>query len=150
MNTITDDHYAKDFERDAAELLTTDELIPELITYLNELAERLGVDTSPSFDCCADLRTRCELVNGLLVLLDRMSKRLDELNEPKLWTQIGYGGFDQQGFAEQVRAEFGFDPSADPLWGVDCPGRGGHSYRFTCPPGILNAIRARWQWEIGS
>ena len=57
---------------------------------------------------------------------------------------IFYEGDDPQKFAEEIRTEFGFDPSNDPLWGVLIPAGPGfesfYSYQFHCPPEHLDAI----------
>ncbi len=47
-------------------------------------------------------------------------------------------------FAEAIREEFGFDPSADPLWekrtGGDRGGAGSISYGFHCPAEELDGV----------
>ncbi|MBO0834087.1 MAG: hypothetical protein J2P28_01040 [Actinobacteria bacterium] len=62
---------------------------------------------------------------------------------------IFYEGNDPRGFAEQIRAQFGFDPAADPHWGKglmhgpdgeDLDDPFGRSYGFHCPPQHLDAI----------
>jgi hypothetical protein len=62
---------------------------------------------------------------------------------------IFYDGDDPDGFAREVRAEFGFDPAADPHWsravmhgpgGEEMPDPLGRSYGFHCPPEHLDAI----------
>ena len=45
---------------------------------------------------------------------------------------IYYEGDDPKGFVEQIKAEFGFDPSKDEHWGNGCC--------FHCPPEHLDAI----------
>jgi hypothetical protein len=62
---------------------------------------------------------------------------------------IFYEGADPDGFAREVRAEFGFDPAADPRWGralmhgpdgEELPDPLGRPYGFHCPPQHLDAI----------
>jgi hypothetical protein len=66
---------------------------------------------------------------------------------------IYYEGDDPAGFAGQIKTEFGFDPSADPGWGVAIPadedGDGFTSYRFRCPPEHLDAIYSE-RFPMGS
>ncbi|MGD0809592.1 MAG: hypothetical protein ABSA91_07775 [Acidimicrobiales bacterium] len=47
---------------------------------------------------------------------------------------IYYEGTDPDGFAEQIKAEFDFDPRNDPQWGVH------DSFGFHCPGEHLDAI----------
>jgi hypothetical protein len=73
--------------------------------------------------------------------------------------RIYYEGDDPQGFAEQIRTEFGFDPSTDPDWGIGdwympdgtrCPDPFGRTLMFLCPPGILDAVYGSGRWMLGS
>ena len=62
---------------------------------------------------------------------------------------ICHEGDDPEGFAAEIRREFGFDPSADPAWNqtwlnAGHPGAGdplpdpfGRTHWFLCPPGHL-------------
>lgn len=61
---------------------------------------------------------------------------------PKSWTELSYAGDEPHQFAEEIRAEFGFDPSTDPRWGNYDP-EWATSYNFRCPPGIVDAVRER-------
>jgi hypothetical protein len=76
---------------------------------------------------------------------------------------IYYEGDDPDGFAAEIRTEFGFDPttipnsvlySANPLWGLYYPADDRRdafiSYSFHCPPGILDAIYGSDRWPMGS
>lgn len=57
---------------------------------------------------------------------------------------IFYEGDEPQKFVEEIRTEFGFDPSADEqLWRES-------SHQFYCPPGILDAIYGSARWPMGS
>ncbi len=55
---------------------------------------------------------------------------------------IFYEGDDPAGFVTTIKAEFGFDPSADPGWDewVEWETIGFRSYAFRCPPDHLDAI----------
>jgi hypothetical protein len=55
---------------------------------------------------------------------------------------IFYEGDDPAGFAAEIRAEFGFDPAADPNWPGD--------HRFRCPPEHLEAIYGSSRFPLGS
>ncbi|MGV0050793.1 hypothetical protein ACRU43_16350 [Mycobacterium colombiense] len=62
---------------------------------------------------------------------------------------IFYEDDDPETFVEQIKAECGFDPGADPLWGVFYPATPGcndefYSYQFCCPAEHLDAIYGRW------
>jgi hypothetical protein len=73
---------------------------------------------------------------------------------------IFYEGDEPQQFAEEIRTEFGFDPSADELW--DGPGimvgpNGerwadvwDRTHQFLCPPQHLDAIYGSQRWPMGS
>lgn len=67
---------------------------------------------------------------------------------------IFYEGDNPQEFVEEIKAEFGFDPSADEGWGVHIPGDDSYpsfySYGFHCPPGILDAVYSSDRWPMGS
>jgi hypothetical protein len=58
---------------------------------------------------------------------------------------IFYEGDDPETFAQEILAEFGFNPVADPLWLTNavCPA-------FRCPPEHLDAIYGSNRWELGS
>ena len=55
---------------------------------------------------------------------------------------IFYEGDDAEGFARQIKTEFGFDPSQDPKWSD------GHG--FDCPPEHLDAIYGARRFPLGS
>jgi len=55
---------------------------------------------------------------------------------------IFYEGDDPAGFAQQIKAEFGFDPAGDPMWGVQ--------YQFHCPAEHLDAIYGSARFPMGS
>jgi hypothetical protein len=71
-----------------------------------------------------------------------------------------YEGDDPDGFARQIKAEFGFDPSADPHWGgapvmvgphgEDLEDPFGRVYLFRCPPEHLDAIYRSDRFPLGS
>jgi hypothetical protein len=68
---------------------------------------------------------------------------------------IYYEGDEPQKFADEIRTEFGFDPSADEYWGLLIPGDDLHddaftSYCFRCPPEILDAVYGSGRWPMGS
>ncbi len=57
---------------------------------------------------------------------------------------IVYEGVDPAGFVEEIKKEFGFDPSADPEWGK-------LDYFFLCPAEHLDAIYGDdSRWPMGS
>jgi hypothetical protein len=62
---------------------------------------------------------------------------------------IFYEGDDPSGFVEQIRAEFGFDPSADERWG-DRDEHPINRYRFWCPSEHMDAIYGSDRWPMGS
>ena len=71
---------------------------------------------------------------------------------------IYYEGEHPQQFVREIATEFGFDPSADPYWGVDIPadeyggeyGDGFTSYSFRCPAEHLDDIYGSGRWPMGS
>lgn len=68
---------------------------------------------------------------------------------------IFYEGDEPEKFVQEIVAEFGFDPSADDLWGIHDagPGHGAFafvSYGFHCPPQHLDAIYGSERWATGS
>ncbi|MFG1883777.1 hypothetical protein [Micromonospora sp. NPDC049102] len=65
---------------------------------------------------------------------------------------IFYEGDDPAGFAEEVRAEFGFDPTADPHWGtrIGSEDNGFDSYSFYCPGDLLDSIYGVGRFPMGS
>ena len=72
---------------------------------------------------------------------------------------IYYEGDEPQKFVDEIRAEFGFDPSADPDWGTGywyvpdagrCPDPFGRTLMFLCPPEHLDAIYGSQRWPMGS
>jgi hypothetical protein len=67
---------------------------------------------------------------------------------------IFYEGHAPARFREEIRAEFGFDPSADPRWGDLIPRNeeldAFISYSFHCPPEHLDAINAGGRFPMGS
>lgn len=67
---------------------------------------------------------------------------------------IFYEGNHPNLFIEEIRVEFGFDPSADPEWDVLIPGddnSGGFiSFAFHCPPEHLDAIYGTSRFPMGS
>lgn len=56
---------------------------------------------------------------------------------------IFYEGDDPERFVEQIRNEFGFDPSADPDWNNP-------DYQFLCPAEHLDAIYGNDRFPMGS
>jgi len=78
---------------------------------------------------------------------DRFAAWLADANWRKLYPggrDLYYEGEHPDEFAVAVREEFGFDPSADPLWGKLVEGHAGEpgftSYGFHCPADKLDAI----------
>jgi len=65
---------------------------------------------------------------------------------------IYYEGDDPEAFAQQVKTEFGFDPSASPWWGErnDEGELDVNSYKFHCPAEHLDAIYGTDRWRMGS
>ena len=72
---------------------------------------------------------------------------------------IFYEGDDPEGFAEQIKAEFGFNPREDHRWGrtlmhgpdgEDWEDPLGRSYAFHCPPEHLDAIYGNDRFPMGS
>ena len=78
---------------------------------------------------------------------------------------ICYEGDDPEGFIAEIKAEFGFDPSADPAWRSNLLngtyGLGdlgdelyedpfGRSYWFLCPAEHLDEIYGSARWPMGS
>lgn len=72
---------------------------------------------------------------------------------------IFYEGDEPETFASQIYAEFGFDPSAEPDWGLGhwylpdggrMPDPFGRIYMFHCPPEHVDAIYCSGRWELGS
>ena len=80
---------------------------------------------------------------------DRFAAWLADINWAKLFPEgrdLFYAGERPEEFAEAIREEFGFDPSADPLWGKQIEGGDGQagstSYGFHCPAESLDAMYA--------
>ena len=80
---------------------------------------------------------------------DRFAAWLADINWAKLFPEgrdLYYEGGHPEEFAEAIREEFGFDPSADPLWGKRIEGGDGQarsaSYGFHCPAEKLDAMYA--------
>jgi hypothetical protein len=80
---------------------------------------------------------------------DRFAAWLADINWAKLFPEgrdLSYAGGHPEEFAEAIREEFGFDPSADPLWGKRIEGGDGQarsaSYGFHCPAEKLDAMYA--------
>lgn len=78
---------------------------------------------------------------------DRFAAWLADLTWAKLYPEgrdLYYEGEHPDKFAEALREEFGFDPSADALWGKrtegDDGGPGFTLYGFHCPAQHLDAI----------
>ncbi len=78
---------------------------------------------------------------------DRCAAWLADITWAKLFPEgrdLYYEGGCPREFAEAVRAEFGFDPSADPLWGKRIEDGDGQarsaSYGFHCPAEKLDGI----------
>jgi hypothetical protein len=78
---------------------------------------------------------------------DRFAAWLADVNWGKLYSEgrdLYYEGEHPDEFAAAIREEFGFDPSADPLWGKQVDGNDGEpgftSYGFRCPPDRLDAV----------
>ncbi len=92
------------------------------------------------------------LTSGLVLPKDgdRFAAWLADINWAKLFPEgrdLCYEGEHPGEFAEAIREEFGFDPSADPLWGKQIEGGDGQagfaSYGFHCPAEKLDAMYAR-------
>ena len=80
---------------------------------------------------------------------DRFAAWLADLTWAKLFPEgrdLYYEGECPDKFTEAIREEFGFDPSADPLWGKWVEGDHGEpgfiSYGFHCPAKHIDAIYA--------
>lgn len=78
---------------------------------------------------------------------DRFAAWLADVNWAKLFPEgrdLYYEGDHPDKFAEAIREEFGFDPSADPLWGKRVKGDddrpGFTSYGFHCPAEQIDVI----------
>ena len=78
---------------------------------------------------------------------DRFAAWLADINWGKLYPEgrdLYYEGEHPDKFAEAIREEFDFDPSADPLWGKrtdgDDGGPGFTLYGFHCPAHHLDGI----------
>ena len=78
---------------------------------------------------------------------DRCAAWLADINWAKLFPEgrdLYYEGEHPGEFAEAIREEFGFDPSADPLWGKRTGGDRGRagsiSYGFHCPAEKLDGL----------
>ncbi|HYB16745.1 MAG TPA: hypothetical protein VEF71_14905 [Streptosporangiaceae bacterium] len=78
---------------------------------------------------------------------DKFAAWLADANWGKLYPEgrdLYYEGEHPDEFAAAIREEFGFDPSADPLWGKLVEGGAGEpgftSYGFHCPAGKLDAV----------
>lgn len=68
---------------------------------------------------------------------------------------IFYEGNDPEGFVRQIKAEFGFDPSEDPRWGLEHyedgePVHRVNMYQFRCPGEHMDAIYGSDRWITGS
>lgn len=68
---------------------------------------------------------------------------------------IFYEGDEPEVFVEQIKKEFGFDPSADEHWGVTFPAVDEYdtafvSYAFHCPVEHLDAIYGGDRFPMGS
>ncbi len=82
---------------------------------------------------------------------DRFAAWLADLTWSKLFPEgrdLYYEGKYPDKFAADIRREFGFDPSADPLWGKRVEGHGGKpgltSYGFHCPAEAIDAVYAKY------
>ncbi len=80
---------------------------------------------------------------------DRCAAWLADINWAKLFPEgrdLYYEGERPEEIAEAIREEFGFDPSADPLWGKQIEGGDGQagftSYGFHCSAEKLDAMYA--------
>ncbi len=80
---------------------------------------------------------------------DRCAAWLADINWAKLFPEgrdLYYEGERPEEIAEAIREEFGFDPSADPLWGKQIEGGDGQagftSYGFRCSAEKLDAMYA--------
>ena len=78
---------------------------------------------------------------------DRFAAWLADVNWAKLFPEgrdLYYEGEHPDKFAKAISEEFGFDPSADPLWGKRFQGDDGEpgftSYGFHCPAEHIDAI----------
>jgi hypothetical protein len=61
---------------------------------------------------------------------------------------IFYEGDTPELFVEQIKSEFGFDPSADENWSCWLPGLDHVSYSFYCAPEHLDAIIGGRRWPL--
>ena len=103
-----------------------------------------------------EIQAAIALAREIFRLVDPPAAPLAQWSElfPK-GRHIYYEGDEPQEFAEQIRTEFGFDPSADEYWGLLIPGDDLHddaftSYCFRCPPEILDAVYGSGRWPMGS
>jgi len=77
---------------------------------------------------------------------DRFAAWLADTNWGKLFPEgrnLYYEGEHPDKFAEAIRDEFGFDPSADPLWGKHVEsddGPGFILYGFHCPAEMIDVV----------
>jgi hypothetical protein len=68
---------------------------------------------------------------------------------------IFYEGDDPEGFVEEIKAAFGFDPSVDENWGRKTypdgdPVDPANMWKFHCPPEHLDAIYGNDRFPMGS
>jgi len=80
---------------------------------------------------------------------DRFAAWLADLTWAQLYPEgrdLFYEGEHPDEFARVIREEFGFDPSADPMWGKRVEGDGGGpgftSYGFHCPAEHIDGVHA--------
>ena len=95
------------------------------------------------------------------------TSRKENMTEQVTWRElfpsgrsIFYEGDKPEKFTHEIQAEFGFDPTADELWGGDAILLGpngehfgdpfGRIYMFKCPAEHLDAIYGGDRWPMGS
>ncbi len=74
---------------------------------------------------------------------DRCAAWLADITWAKLFPEgrdLYYEGEHPAEFAQAIRDEFGFDPSADPKWGRNADGGTAASYGFHCPADRLDGV----------
>jgi hypothetical protein len=92
-----------------------------------------------------------------------MSEEPREYSDMRTWRElfpegrvIIYDGDDPEGFAAEIKEEFGYDPSEDEGWGrLVTPHPGPFDkpfvlHEFHCPPEHLDAIYSSGRWPMGS
>lgn len=103
-------------------------------------------ETWPADDCYVDDDVR--VLNPVIAPLLKQSEYHPE------GRHIYYEGDDPQQFVEEIKAEFGFDPSADEDWAFLVPADDRapafYSYGFHCPAEHLDEVYGSDRWPMGS